>query len=64
MSKAPKTVADDFDRLALEIFMAGGAQAPFQPEDEVIMGEREIYPHARVKYTARVIREFVKARLD
>ncbi len=64
MSKEPKTVADDFDRLALEIFMAGGMMTPFKPEDSLLPGERAIYPHARVKYTARMIREFVKARLD
>lgn len=64
MSKEPKTVPDDFDKLALEIFMAGGVKTPFDPSDKVLPGERAIYPHERVKYTARVIREFVKARLD
>jgi hypothetical protein len=64
VSKEPKTVPDDFDKLALEIFMAGGFHGPFKAEDQPIDGEREIYPHARVKFTARKIREFVKARLD
>lgn len=59
-----KTEADDFDRLALEIFMAGGVKTPFAAIDKVLPGEHEIYPHERVKYTARKIREFVKARLD
>lgn len=64
MSKEPKTEADDFDRLALEIFMAGGVMTPFTPEDRVLPGERAIYPHERVKYTSRKLREFVKARID
>lgn len=64
MTAKPKTEADDFDRLALELWMAGGVLTPFAPSDQPLPGEREIYPHARVKMTARRLREFVKARLD
>lgn len=64
MSKTPKTEPDDFDKLAMELWLAGGVATPFKPEDEPLRGEIHIYPHARVKMTARLIREFVKARLD
>lgn len=55
---------DDFDRLALELWTKGGVLDPFGKEDEPTKDEKAIYPSARVKWTARKIREFVKARLD
>jgi hypothetical protein len=48
---------DIYDHLALEMFMAGGIQTPFKPEDQPNGNERSKYPCAKVKYMARRMRE-------
>ena len=46
---------DIFDELALELWRAGGMDNPIP--DELTKEDRSVYPHKRVKFEARMMRE-------